>query len=396
MGISMLPTTTTTAQAAPTIILITTDKNPTVVYPSFTPPDYGGAIASTDQEIGHASATAGNSFVQPTYGASETSDRGQQIQSGGRKTMAANPATVRVLPTGVVIDGTTIADSPQSKTQTVTVNGNTFTIDPTQVIGAGATIDRPSMMGGVFVPTPTSTNIGGIAVAVTSSLAILDGTTFTLGSTTTTAVVDGQTVTIGPEGIAVASKTLRVSAMPEPTQIVIAGGELVTAIGPSIFVIESTTITYGPGYTSVTVVDGDTITVGAAAVTVHGTTIGGVSLVSTGTEYEIVGGATITEVGASLVVIQGTTFTVGPGATTTTKIVGGETITIGPSGISISTTLSLPYPFGPATTITPEATATGAATTSIKSKDAGMALEPNWLTELFLSCIAIGVWAVGI
>lgn len=384
-----------TGTSQPTIVLITTDKNPAVVFPSSsqTLPNYGDGPSK--QQNGHTTAGPGGKgdFRTPDYNPSPT---GQPVNDGGGggKSSATSPATVQVLPTGVVIDGTTIADRPDMRTQVVTINGNTFTVDPTQVVGDGVTIDRPSMIGGVFAPTPTSTTVGGIAVSVGSSIAVVDGTTFTLGQESTTATIKGQTVVIGPSGVIVATQTISVTAVPAPTEIIIAGGEVITAIGKSVVVIEGTTITYGPDTSKVTVIDDDTITIGPGAVTVHGSTIGGSSLNPTDTQYAIVGGATITEIGVSIVVIDGTTFTAGPGATPTSKVIGGQTITIGPGGVSIST-LSLPYPFGPTTTITPGATAVGASATETSSKDAGQSLRPDWMTELLISCIAIGVWAFG-
>jgi hypothetical protein len=252
----------------------------------------------------------------------------------------------------------------------------------------GATVNRPALAGGVFVPTPTSTNIGGIDVVVSSSVAVIDGTRFTIGFSPTTAVVKGQTVTLGPSGIDVASHTIPVQVVPQPTEVVIAGGELVTALGQSVAVIAGSTITYGPHMSSVTVIDGDSITIGPMGITIHGTTLGGLNARTTDTVYDIAGGVTLTEIGASVVVINSHTYTVGPGQPATTTEIGGETLTIGPSGVAIET-FSFPYPFGPSTTLEPGGTA-AAETASPTSKDAGSSLRPDLVT-LLLCSIAIGV-----
>jgi hypothetical protein len=295
-----------------------------------------------------------------------------------------------VQPTAVVVNGQTITDNARAPTQVITVANQAVTIDPTRVVVAGQTVTRPAVTGGVYIPTPTSTNIEGVPVTVSSSIAIIGGTSFTLGMTPTTTVVNNRPVTIGPSGVVVASTTIPVVAMPSPTQVVVEGGELVTAIGPSVVVIHGTTLTYGPDKpATTTVVDDDTITIGPSVVVVHGATIGGPSARTSETQYEIVGGATITAIGASVIVINSATFTVSSGMSTTKTVVGGETVTIGPSGVAAGTH-TIQYPFGPTTTITPKATGVVATASATASKDAGLALRPDASWRAFV-CIAIGV-----
>lgn len=375
----------------PTVIFITTDKNPAVVYTTIHTPDYGISRPGTRAQIDHSAAVDPGSITTPEM---ITQPNSQAIHDPG-KTTAANPITIAVQPTGVVINSHTFTDNPSSRTQTVVVDGQTFIINPSQVIGGGAIVDRPTVTGGVFVPTPTSTNMGGLPVVVSSSVAVIDGTSFTLGPTPTTAIVRGQTISVGPNGVAVGTQTIPVSVRSSSTEVVVAGGDLITAVGQSVIVIHDTTITFGPGSSSVTVIGDDTITIGPSGVIVHGTTLGGPAAGMTDTQYEIVGGATITQVGASVIVINSVTYTVGPGADTKTTVVGGETITIGPSGVSVST-YSLSYPFGPTITITPGATGVLTTPKPTASKDAGSSLRPDWTWMSLLSCIAIGVMGSGI
>ncbi|KAJ9158051.1 hypothetical protein NKR19_g3666 [Coniochaeta hoffmannii] len=436
---------------APTITFVTTDKNPTVVYSTIQTPDYGVNPGTKDQ-VDHTSASpttdppeyqsqvAGNSGLGGGNagssgnnggggGPAPTGNSGGGSGSGGSGSGSGNgsgsgsggsgngngsgdggvgvgsnpgatannpghapaqaPITVGVQPTAVVVNGQTISDNPAAPTQTIIVGSQAVTINPTQVIVAGQTVTRPGATGGVYIPTPTSTNIQGVPVVVSSSIAIIGGTSFTLGPTATTTIINNQPVTIGPSGVVVASTTIPVVFMPTPTQVAVEGGELITAIGPSVVVIHGTTITYGPDKpASTTVVDDDTITIGPSGVVVHGTTIGGPTARSSDSQYEIVGGATITQIGPSVVVINNATYTVGPGAGTTTTVVGGETITIGPSGVAVGTH-TIAYPFGPTTTITPKATGTAPTASPTASKDAGLALRPDaWRAFV---CIAIGV-----
>ncbi|KAK5657659.1 hypothetical protein OQA88_2731 [Cercophora sp. LCS_1] len=375
------------AAAPGTVIIITTDKNPAVVYPTKKAPNYGITSAPITRDT-RDPATNNVPITTPGYGAG-----GGTTQN--REPPTTNPVTVAVKPTAVVINDNTIIDDPAGNTQVVVVSGVTFTIGPTQVVGGGATIDRNAVTGGVFLPTPTTTTLGGLQVVVSSSIAIVGGSSFSLGNTPRTAVVSGQTVVVSPTAVAVGGQTLTLPTLPAPTEEVVAGGDLITAIGQSVVVIQSTTITYGLTGISTTVIDDDTITFGPDGVTVRGTVLGGRTAKPGETDFAVVGGATITKVGASVAVIGGHTFTIGPGTGTTTTVVGGETITIGPNGITLST-LSLGWPFGPTTVITPGATATEAVATAAAAEDGALGLRPDGPGVVAAVCLAVGLAVLGV
>lgn len=382
---------------APTITFVTTDKNPAVVYSTIETPNYGvSQPVDTKNEVGHSSATPDPQPGDITYNTAQTSSGGHSppAQNTGKQpaSVVLNPAPstptpipITIRPTVVIISSTTITNNPASPTQTVvSIGGDMWTVNPSQVVGGGQTVTRPNANGGVYVPSPTSTTVGGIAVTVSSSVAVIGGTTLTLGPSTIITSVGGQTVSAGPAGVTVGSATIQVVAVPSQTQVVVEGGGLITAIGPSVVVIQSTTITYGPGVTyggsgtfsSTTLVGADTITIGSLGVSVHGTTIGGPSVSGSSTQYEIVGGATITQIGASVIVVGSSTYTVGPGTGTETGIgagtgagtgagrgpgstiavVGGSTITVPPHTNPITTilgghTITLPPTSEPSTTV---------------------------------------------
>ncbi|GAB1319089.1 hypothetical protein MFIFM68171_09299 [Madurella fahalii] len=338
------------------VVFITTDKNPAVVYSTIRTPDYGISRPATTRDH-HVKPTQAGGVSPPAY---DSQNPAQGMSSPGHQpvTTPVTPITIEVQPSAVVIDGNTISDNPTAKTQVVVVSSQTFTINPTQIIGAGTTIDRPSATGGgVFVPTPTSTNLAGLPVVISSSIAIVAGSTFTLSPTATIATISGRTFTIGPSTIAVASQTMSLPTHPSPTEVVVAGGEVITAIGPSTVVIRGTTLTYQTSLstTSFITIDDDVITFGpGGGVTAHGTlTLGGPGAEAGETEFAVVGGATITKIGASVVVIKEVTYTIGPGAEATTTVVGGETVAVGPDGVVVGSTMSITYPFGPTMVITP-------------------------------------------
>ncbi|KAI2620111.1 hypothetical protein GGR54DRAFT_647727 [Hypoxylon sp. NC1633] len=449
-----------TPDVTQTVTMITTDKNPAVVFPTQTPPSYGGSPSNPQ---GHHSAEAGEGPVStPEYGMlptttasaksspTPTSDDNVDASPGPPTGDAAaappgapsgaspeptpdpTPITVIVQPGEVIIDDHTFVDSPTQKTSTVVVGSETFIIEPSRVIGVGVgasvTISRPpSNAGGVFMPTPTptptpiTTTIGGVGVVYGygSSVATIDGTAFTIEPTPTVVVIKGETITLGPEGLIFPSETLHAAAgsvpvLPVPglTQTAVMGGELITVLGPSQVVIEGTTLAYGPDASSTltTVIDGDTVLVAPAGVVVHNRTIGGSGVAGTGTTYEVVGGATVTQMGLTAVEISGVTFRVGYGygnaATPITTVVGGHTLTIGPDGVGMSTwTLGAPYA-STATLLVPglgpgaglgssnnAAMSIPTATGKADNENAGLGLRPGRDWGLLVLGVGVGVMA---
>jgi len=322
----------------------------------------------------------------------------------------------------VIVNDKTFSSLRPDQTTTVTVDYGTFTIRPTEVVGEGATVRKPQPVGTVIsVVSPTSATIGKIPVTVSGTEAIVDGTRLKIplmGTTTrlqvsvvgSNTIVEERQVSIAPGRVVVDDETLTYHGVGGPqTDVIIGGGEMVTAVGKSVFVFHSTTLIYGTGTPVATeTIDDDTITVGPEGIVVDGTTLGGSDAELTDTKYRIVGGATITKVNPSYAIIDETTFTAGPGAKSTTKEAGGETITIGPSGIIIGT-MTIKYPFGASTVTTIEAKATASDELPVatgtgnnnakedgKSKkdddSGGILRQPGLATGMTGLCIAFGVW----
>ncbi|KAK1776060.1 hypothetical protein QBC45DRAFT_228382 [Copromyces sp. CBS 386.78] len=581
------PQTSTTIRFAPTVTYITTDKNPAVVYSPMETPNYG--VTNDNTGSPKPTAVSVDPANPPVYNTFHSNNSPGEVT----KTVA-KPVTVIVKPSEVVIGSSTITDNLTTKTQTVVVGGETFTVGPTQVVGGGATVSRPSTTKGaggggggggaggagaggiIYAPVPTSTKLNDLPIIVSSSVAVIGtgSSTFTLPPTPTTVVVDDHTVSLGPSGIAIVdpkgnpiiatvtippprdqtitigpgsnnepktttvdgvpitiisssvaiigvdttsstlvfppsgsspttitidkgdgsggSRTLTVgpsgitltaplppnaiatgspvttiqtlsmplpsaatSGQPPPrstaTEVVVAGGNLVTAIGRSVVVIHGTTITYTTlSSPFTTVIDGeDTIVLDPSAgvlVTHHlpastaGTGAGGTAVVTTlggpdadpsATEFAVVGGATITKVGASVVVIEGVTYTVGPSAATfagnsggkvTTVLSGsGQTVTIGPEGVVVGT-MTIEYPFnggdssdgssttvifpgeGPAAAETASATARsgvggggeGSAKGGDDDEDAGVSVQVMWIVMMLGLGVAGAVGVFGL
>lgn len=326
----------------------------------------------------------------------------------------------------VIVNDKTFSNLKADQTTTVTVDSGIFTIRPTELVGEGATVKKPQPIGtAISVVSPTSTALGGVRVTVSGTEAIVDGTRLKIplmGTTTKLKIhaagshtlVEERQISIAPGRVMVDGETLTYTGVGGPqTDVIIVGGEMVTVAGKSVFIFHSTTLIYGldnPGVTQT--IDDDTITVGPAGVVVDRTTLGGYDAEATDTKYRIVGGATITKVNPSYVIVDETTFIAGPGAKSTTKETGGETITIGPSGVIVGT-MTVKYPFGASTVTTINARATASnqspvatGSSNIDAKedtkdkknndddDSGTTPRRSGLTMgTTLLCIAVGVWA---
>ncbi|KAM9884987.1 hypothetical protein VD0002_g8671 [Verticillium dahliae] len=323
-----------------TVTFITTDKNPAVVFSPMTTPDYGKDTK--------------NPLAGDHHPADDTRpQRPRPADPDGPKDLphivkqpAAITFPVTLEPTRVIIGNQTFSLLP-TQTTTVTVSGEPFEINPDHVIGGGSTIERPwnGGDGSGFWIGPGG-NAGSEAVRSGGPPGITGGH--------------------GPNGVPLppaATIIHAATAQAVETEHVVVGGQMITAIGSTVVVIHETTITYGPGIAVRTEdVDGGTVTIGPNGVVVDGHTIGGPSAGPKQTAYEIVGGVTITQVGASIVVIEDSTWTIGPNAHTTyTTEIRGETITIAPEGVTVDS-LSFTYPFGPTVVTSIKATPTATLT----------------------------------
>ncbi|KAF4442525.1 hypothetical protein F53441_11723 [Fusarium austroafricanum] len=437
-----------------TVTFVTTDKNPAVVFPTERPPHFdrppgGGGLPMSNKQLpepskvpspdrpdssGGRGKSSPHSIAQPDTKPqpsleSRPGDRpGDRPQGDPRpqqqpKAEPEPPKIFYVTARGqeVIVNDKTFSSLMAGQTTTVTVDDGTFTIHPTEIVGEGTTVKKPQPAGTVVsVIRPTSATIGRVPVTVSGTEAVVGGTRLKIpiwGTTTrlkvpivgSNTVVERQ-VSIAPGKVVVDDETLTYHGVGGPqTDVIIEGGEMVTAVGRSVFVFHSTTITYGPAIPVTTeTVDDDTITVGPAGVVVDETTLGGSNAGATDTKYRIVGGATITKVAPSYIIIDGTTFTAGPGSKSTTKEAGGETITIGPKGIIIGT-MTVTYPFGPSKVATIEAKATVSDKLPIatgtnndngkegskdkKDDDSGsISQRPSLAIRMTGLCIAVGVW----
>ncbi|KAJ3484159.1 hypothetical protein NLG97_g7123 [Lecanicillium saksenae] len=245
----------TPVQHVPVTTFITTDKNPSVVFPSDPIPNY-----SQTWPVGGG---PGNGYHTP-------------VGDGGAPPPASAVPTFTITagPTSVIINSQTFTVAPGSRSTVTVDGGGVFTIEPSAVVGQGASITRPpSAMG------PSSSVLDGIPVTSAGPNLEIGGGVFAIPMTGPNTVhVNGKAVTINPTGVTIGGDSMGF-LKPAPSDILVAGGEMLTAIGRSVVVIHSVTYTYGSGIAPVVqVINGDTIAIEPTGVLVHGSTLGGVSL----------------------------------------------------------------------------------------------------------------------
>ena len=258
------------------------------------------------------------------------------------------------------------------------VNKETVSIGPGGVGLAGVTLTPAAAL-----PTNVVVFDGEVFSVIGASIAAFDGTsiTFTPGKTAVTTVFNGDTITIGPSGIFDGTSTLGGPDHSTGTQYGLAGGIYISEVGSTLAVIDGTTLTIGPNATQITeTIEGHTITAGLSGLTIGGSNGASTTLdfpFNPTTQEATAGGVTFSEIGSSLVDIGGSIFTIGPGATPTTDVYNGQTISIGPGGIGFATTTITSF------TSNPTATTTG------KKKNGAALKGPRF--EILAACIALGV-----
>lgn len=324
------------------VTFITTDKNPSVVISSDVTPAFDQTLGTGDLADGDHKTVQ---IMDNPHTKARTSNPLQIIKQP--------PASTFQLTAGgdqVIINDKTVSGLQPGQTTTIRVGNEVFTILPTAVVGLGSTITKSAPQGpSPTAPAATSGIFGGVQVVILGTQVVVDGATLSIiPAQKATTMINGRTVVVGTGAIAVGSETLVFQdPSPRPTHEIVTGGEMLTAIGNSVVILDSITITYGPSIAPDKItINGETVSIGPRGVSLHGSTIGGPSVNATDTEFEIVGGITVGTLLPSLVVVNGATYSInqdGDPNNVETTVIEGQTITIGASGLVMSSQ-TLAYP----------------------------------------------------
>jgi hypothetical protein len=143
-------------------------------------------------------------------------------------------------------------------------------------------------------------------------------------------------VVIGSSGVILPSTTVapvKITVAPLAPEIITAAG-LTFTVGPSIAIISGSTYVIGTGAKSTSVVvGGKTISIGSNGIGLASTTIAPEPNFSVITLGDLTFSVDSTEA-----ILKGTTYEIGKGAPTETTVVGGKTISLGPSGVGLQST----------------------------------------------------------
>ena len=371
---SQLPVPSTGSAFTSTVLVTKKTTIPVVVPPTSAPPVFQiPATTKKPTTTPKVSAAGGSPSVNPNAGnpspagqsptttqvgniiASVINNPFTPISSNGGKvpaTTTIDNVPVQILPSSVVIGGQVLSIPGTSSKTTLQVNGQTFTVQNSQIIAPGTTyaITAARNQESPVTAAPSPVTAGGLTFSVGASQAIISGTTYAIGNgagSSTTIRIGGSTVVIGSGGVILPSTTVApvmITAPPLAPEVVTAAG-LTFTVGPSFAIISGSTYTIGPGAKPTTiVVGGKTISVGSNGIGLASTTI------APEPNYSVItlGGLTFS-VDSTEAILRGTTYKIGKGAPTETTKVGGKTLSLGPGGVGLQST-TIPPETGPTAT----------------------------------------------
>ena len=216
--------------------------------------------------------------------------------------------------------------------------GQTFSVNPSQIIAPDTSITLPP--AGKVTPFIYIDH----TLSVDASHFIARSTTIPLSSGFGTVTYNGHVLTIKPTEIIGPSTTIALSALDNsaalPTGITTGG--LTFSIGPSAAVLGSSTYSFVPGKAPATIVThGEAVLVGSNGVQFKNIHIPIPTI--TPSFSAITQGDLAFSIAPSEVVVAGHTDIIHPDMTPITTVVDGHTISIGPKGVGLaSTTIPLP------------------------------------------------------
>ncbi|MCJ1316250.1 hypothetical protein MMC15_001571 [Xylographa vitiligo] len=275
-----------------------------------------------------------------------------------------NDVPIALFPSAVVIGTQTFP--PPSQPTALIIAGQTFTLSPSQVIAPGGVIlPLPAAPAPASGPPPLTTTIANLPLTLFASSAILPSATyvFAADSPPLTTLIAGQLLTIGPAGIIFPSTTLLLPTPNPLTTLTFPG--LTIALSPSLAIISGLTLPLGPHAPSTVItIGGETLTAGPDGLVLPSTTIAPPTVAALPTTVPAPSpppppptplsalslDGLLLSLAPSEVYLSGTGYAIGPGATPTTVVVGGETLVAGPGGVVLGgTTVGAPGETGTGT-----------------------------------------------
>ena len=174
--------------------------------------------------------------------------------------------TFSIAPSEVVVKDTTYSVASNKAPVTTAVDGQRLTIGPKGIHIEGTTVNLPA------IKMPMRVTAAGVVLSVGATDVVISGTTYAIGSGAPfqTVVLGSQTIGIGSAGVELPSTTIA----PKQTPIAATAGGLTFSIESTEAVVNGTTYAIGSGAAARTIVKGSiTIRLGTDGVELPSTTI---------------------------------------------------------------------------------------------------------------------------
>lgn len=270
--------------------------------------------------------------TNPIFSGSSLNDGGHSpavITNGG--TTSLNDLHVSIVPHGVAVGSQTFY--PSAGSTTVKVEGQVITIEPSRII-AGKSMLPFSIASD---PLVTSLAIGGFPVVVHPNDAVIASETYSLGSSPTAIVHDGQTYVLGSSKLVATHTTVNLPQQNPALGLVTAGGE-VFSVYPSQLEAPGITVAIPQNpQPSIFAHRGETFTLNPSQVIVPDRTIplpSEISMITPAPSLVNAEGITM-YLGPSEVIIGSRTYSF---ETPTSIVYNDQTISLGPSGVGLAST----------------------------------------------------------
>ena len=248
--------------------------------------------------------------------------------------IAAGSQSFTINPSNIEVAGSTIARPQGSKPSPFTVNGKEYAISQSEIISPDRDIPLPSANG------PKTFIYDGHTLSVDNSQLYAGASQIPLGPS---GIVEyeGRKLIVGPSEIIGPSTTVPLAA--SPSYAVVKEHGVTFSIAPSDVIIGGLHVQNLPAGMApiTTVVDGQTVKIGANGVAFASTTI---PLPTAKPSFSLASNGGLTfSLDPSEAVIKGETYSIAPSGPSTTTVIDGQTIGIGPSGIRVAgTTVPIP------------------------------------------------------
>ena len=294
--------------------------------------DHGSDVGGSGTHGGDPGSVNGNSQNPSDHHDNENPPA--VIWNGG--TTNLNNIPVEISPKGLVVGSHTIAAG--AGPTTVNVNGQKFTIEPSQVIAAGSTLSLPA----IHHQPVTSLKIGNSPVLVHPSDVVIASKTYKIGSSPTAVVHSGQTYLIGPSKLVAGHTTVKLPhASPGPA-VVTAGGEAFSVFSGQLEAPGLTVLIPSSPQPSQFIYHGQTLAINPSQLIAPDKTFPLNPAITPAPIVTTVNGVAIS-LGPSAAVVGSQTHTLISGQTGSTIVYDGQTISLGSNGIGLArTTIAAP------------------------------------------------------